>query len=221
MNTTTELLPPNIDEYNPETGIRTTITYHLDDNNKTVRTTRRVTFLPKNARVLKGAELRRMERRKWDKFGDAVNDTNTTRYDNKLVYLFLDGKIHDDDETYAGKPAPPVPELKSEPGPESKHVEKSHRRQDDSPTIKVSNLSIYDDDHSVRQLFSLFGSIARVKVPIDRYTGKSRGFAFVSFRVKEAAERAIDKMNGYAHNSMILSVEWGKSAAQCQRERDN
>ena len=210
---TNRVLPPNTEEMNPETGIRTTITYHLDENNKMVRTTRRCIRITKQERVLK----RVAERRKWAKFGDAVNDTHITRFDNQRIRLHLDGEVHDGEDYVVDDTPLPTPIPKTKP----KRVEKSKRRPpDDSPTIKISNISLYADQNSIRKLFSRFGSIARVNVATDRKTGQHRGFAFVSFRAKDSATRAIAAMNGYGCDNMILSVEWAKSAAQCQKERE-
>ncbi|KAJ6224637.1 hypothetical protein RDWZM_003182 [Blomia tropicalis] len=44
----------------------------------------------------------------------------------------------------------------------------------------------------------------------DKATGNSKGFAFVSFEMREYALRAIKGVNGHGYNNLILSVEWAR-----------
>lgn len=60
----------------------------------------------------------------------------------------------------------------------------------------VGNLSWNTRDDSLMQAFSQFGEVSDAKVILDRDTGRSRGFGFVTFDDDEAGERAIAAMNG-------------------------
>lgn len=60
----------------------------------------------------------------------------------------------------------------------------------------VGNLSWNTRDESLVQAFSQFGEVSDAKVILDRDTGRSRGFGFVTFDDDEAGERAIAAMNG-------------------------
>ncbi|KAL8154100.1 hypothetical protein V2J09_011860 [Rumex salicifolius] len=82
------------------------------------------------------------------------------------------------------------------------------RRRNDENAVRVTNLSEDTREADLHELFRPFGSITRVYVAIDQKTGLSRGFGFVNFALKEDAERAIKKLNGYGYDSLILSVEW-------------
>ncbi|MCL7041246.1 hypothetical protein MKW94_023314 [Papaver nudicaule] len=82
------------------------------------------------------------------------------------------------------------------------------RREDEEHSIRVSNLSDDTRDDDLRDLFAAFGPVARARVLFDHHTGKSRGFGFVNFVHKEDGERAIQKLNGYGYDSLILCVEW-------------
>lgn len=70
-------------------------------------------------------------------------------------------------------------------------------RREDMPTVRVTSLSTDADEDDVRNLFQRFGSISRVNVVRDRETNESKGFAFVAFESKKAAELAAEKMNGH------------------------
>ncbi|XP_073525645.1 eukaryotic translation initiation factor 3 subunit G-like [Phyllobates terribilis] len=82
------------------------------------------------------------------------------------------------------------------------------RRRNDENAVRVTNLSEDTREADLHELFRPFGSVTRVFVPIDHSTGLCRGFAYVNFAMKEDAERAIKKLNGYGYDSLILSVEW-------------
>jgi len=82
------------------------------------------------------------------------------------------------------------------------------RRRNDENSVRVSNLSEDARDPDLAELFGQFGQLSRVYVAIDRVTGESRGFGFVNFVRREDGERAINKLNGYGYDNLILHVEW-------------
>ena len=38
----------------------------------------------------------------------------------------------------------------------------------------------------------------------------SQGFAFISYQIREDAQKAIENLNGYGYDHLILKVEWAK-----------
>lgn len=82
------------------------------------------------------------------------------------------------------------------------------RRRNDENSVRVTNLSEDTREPDLLELFRTFGPVSRVYVAIDQKTGVSRGFGFVNFVNKEDAERAINKLNGYGYDNLILRVEW-------------
>ena len=87
--------------------------------------------------------------------------------------------------------------------------------RDDLPTLRVTNISEDTQENDLRELFGGFGKVARVYVGRDRETGAGKGFAFVSFDDKAAAQKAIDKVNGRGYDNLILSVQWSRKFVQC------
>ncbi len=47
----------------------------------------------------------------------------------------------------------------------------------------------------LKELFSQFGEVVEAIVIIDRMTGKSKGFGFVTFADDKAAQTAVEKMH--------------------------
>ncbi|CAI8620043.1 unnamed protein product [Vicia faba] len=82
------------------------------------------------------------------------------------------------------------------------------RRRNDENSVRVTNLSEDTREPDLMELFRPFGAVSRVYVAIDQKTGMSRGFGFVNFVSREDAQRAINKLNGYGYDNLILRVEW-------------
>ncbi|XP_059628084.1 uncharacterized protein LOC132270894 [Cornus florida] len=82
------------------------------------------------------------------------------------------------------------------------------RRRNEENSVRVTNLSEDTREPDLLELFRTFGPVSRVYVAIDQKTSVSRGFGFVNFVNKEDAERAINKLNGYGYDNLILRVEW-------------
>jgi RNA recognition motif-containing protein len=62
--------------------------------------------------------------------------------------------------------------------------------------IYAGNLPFSLSDSDIRDLFLPFGEVAQVRVVKDRYSGKSKGFAFVEMTDPAAGKEAIERLNG-------------------------
>jgi RNA recognition motif-containing protein len=60
----------------------------------------------------------------------------------------------------------------------------------------VGGLSWNTTEEALRKAFETFGTVTEAKTIVDRETGRSRGFGFVTFAESEAADAAVLKMNG-------------------------
>jgi len=89
------------------------------------------------------------------------------------------------------------------------------RRSDnrDQNTLRVTNISEDTTEADLQELFSMFGRISRVYLAKDKETMASRGFAFISFVQRQDAQRAMDKLQGYGYDHLILKLEWAKPSA--------
>lgn len=88
-----------------------------------------------------------------------------------------------------------------------------HQRTDDLNTIRVTNISENTTEADLQDLFQPFGRISRVYLAKDKETMISRGFAFVSFVHKEDAARAMEKLQGFGYDHLILKLEWARPNA--------
>lgn len=55
----------------------------------------------------------------------------------------------------------------------------------------IGNLAFSTTKEDLESAFSVYGPIVEVKIPTDRYTGRVRGFAFVTFENQQSAEKAL------------------------------
>ncbi|HKS23243.1 MAG TPA: RNA-binding protein [Thermoanaerobaculia bacterium] len=75
-----------------------------------------------------------------------------------------------------------------------------------SSKVFVGNLDFNTTKAEVQSLFSQIGEIRDVFLPMDRESGRPRGFAFVEFTSDEDAAKAIEKFNGYQLGGRALRV---------------
>jgi translation initiation factor 3 subunit G len=87
------------------------------------------------------------------------------------------------------------------------------RRTDDLNTIRVTNISESTTEADLQDLFQPFGRISRVYLAKDKETMLSRGFAFVSFVHREDAAKAMEKLQGFGYDHLILKLEWARPSA--------
>lgn len=71
--------------------------------------------------------------------------------------------------------------------------------------IFVKNLSTTVDNKGLFDTFSVFGNILSCKVVNDD-TGKSKGYGYVHYETQEAAQEAIDKLNGMTIDEVTVTV---------------
>ena len=79
----------------------------------------------------------------------------------------------------------------------------------------VGNLSYSTTEADLRTYFGTVAPPSQVVLPVDRETGRPRGFAFVEFQDRGHAEQAIQKFNGQIFNGRPLAV----SEARAREDR--
>ena len=72
--------------------------------------------------------------------------------------------------------------------------------------LYVGNLSFNTTENELQELFSQAGTVQEVTLMQDKFTGKSRGFAFVTMGSDEDAQNAISKLNGQTVEGRALTV---------------
>jgi len=124
---------------------------------------------------------------------------------------------------------PPPDESKPEEGAVGKYVPpgmlksggasmmsgKSDREHEN--TLRVSNLTKRVTEEDLKELFAHYGRVFRVSLPRaekkddkGNITKEPRGFAYIAFSSRQDAQNAMDKLQGYGYDHLILKIEWAK-----------
>jgi RNA recognition motif-containing protein len=72
--------------------------------------------------------------------------------------------------------------------------------------LYVGNLPFATTAQELQDLFAQAGSVATVDLIFDKFTGRSRGFAFVSMSTPDDAKNAIEKLHGYSMDGRNITV---------------
>jgi RNA recognition motif-containing protein len=83
--------------------------------------------------------------------------------------------------------------------------------------LYVGNLPYSATEDGLKTHFSSAGSVASVKIIIDRETGRSKGFGFVEMDSDDGAQAAVSQLDGQEFEGRSLRV----SEAKPQPERDS
>src|SRR6201982_1686162 len=76
--------------------------------------------------------------------------------------------------------------------------------------LYVGNLSFETTENDLQDLFEQHGAVNEVHLIMDRMTGKSRGFAFVTMNDGTQANAAMSALNGHELNGRALTVHEGR-----------
>lgn len=85
--------------------------------------------------------------------------------------------------------------------------------------LYVGSLPYSTTEDELREIFSQFGEVVSVRIIIDKFTGKSKGFGFVEMSSKQDAEKAIESVHGSEFKGRTLIVNEARS--EQPRERFN
>jgi cold-inducible RNA-binding protein len=77
----------------------------------------------------------------------------------------------------------------------------------------VGNLSFDASEQDLRELFGAHGGVTEVFMPIDRFSNRPRGFAFITMDSAEAMNAAISALNGQAFQGRPLTVNEARPQA--------
>uniref|UniRef100_A0A5B6Z8Z6 RRM domain-containing protein n=1 Tax=Davidia involucrata TaxID=16924 RepID=A0A5B6Z8Z6_DAVIN len=77
-----------------------------------------------------------------------------------------------------------------------------------SSKLFVGGLSYATDDMNLREAFAQYGEVSDAKIIMDRETGRSRGFGFVTYMSSDEASSAIQAMDGKEIQGRIIKVNY-------------
>jgi RNA recognition motif-containing protein len=72
--------------------------------------------------------------------------------------------------------------------------------------LYVGNLPFASTAQDLEALFGEIGTVSVVEIIFDKFTGRSRGFAFVTMASGEEAQKAVEKFHGHQIEGRALAV---------------
>ena len=76
-----------------------------------------------------------------------------------------------------------------------------------SNRLYVGNLPFHATEDLIQQHFATTGEVTSVQLMLDKMSGQSRGFCFVEMATAEAAQKAINNLNGQDFEGRSLRVD--------------
>jgi cold-inducible RNA-binding protein len=87
--------------------------------------------------------------------------------------------------------------------------------------LYVGNLSFETTENDLQDLFEQHGKVAEAALMMDRMTGKSRGFAFVTMHDTAEASAAMTALNGKELDGRTLTVNEARAREERPRPSGN
>lgn len=72
--------------------------------------------------------------------------------------------------------------------------------------LYVGNLPFTSTAQDLEALFGQAGTVSVVEIIFDKFTGRSRGFAFITMGSPEDAQKAVEKFHGHELGGRQLAV---------------
>jgi len=87
--------------------------------------------------------------------------------------------------------------------------------------VYVGNLAFSVDNEGLKKMFSKYEGISEVTVISDKYSGRSKGFGFITFSDDEQGRKAISEMNGKEVEGRELKVSEARPMEERPRRSFN
>ncbi|KAK5817912.1 Glycine-rich RNA-binding 2, mitochondrial -like protein [Gossypium arboreum] len=82
-----------------------------------------------------------------------------------------------------------------------------------SSKLFVGGISYQTDDQGLREAFSKYGEVVEARIIVDRETGRSRGFGFVTYTSSEDASSALQALDGQTLHGRQVRVNYATERA--------
>lgn len=122
---------------------------------------------------------------------------------------------------YVDRKPPAVQSSTSAPdAPPSSATDSAIEPVGETGRIFVRNLPQCTTEEQLEQLFSKYGELVEMHLPVDRYSRKLKGFAFVGFMFPENAERAFSELDGSVFLGRMLHLIPAKPKVSVEEDGD-
>ena len=81
----------------------------------------------------------------------------------------------------------------------------------------VGNIDWAATDEDLAQLFAKYGEIEEAIIVKDKYSNRSKGFGFVTYKEDGSAEEAMRELDGYELNGRKIAVNEARPSRRDER----
>ena len=104
-------------------------------------------------------------------------------------------------------------------GMQNKQVSNPVTKGPDGANLFIYHLPLDLTDADLATAFAPFGNVVSAKVYMNKVTGKSKGFGFVSYDNSSSADAAISSMNGFQIGNKRLQVQHKRTSEEAAAQR--
>ncbi len=72
--------------------------------------------------------------------------------------------------------------------------------------IYVGNLNYKVNEEDLKEIFEDYGTVSSSKIIMDKYSGRSKGFGFVTMDNDDEANKSIEELNGASLEERVMVV---------------
>lgn len=76
--------------------------------------------------------------------------------------------------------------------------------------IYVGNLDFKVNESDLEEIFVEYGTVSSTNIIVDKYSGRSKGFGFITMENQDEANKAIENLNGTTFQSRAIVVNEAK-----------
>ncbi len=85
--------------------------------------------------------------------------------------------------------------------------------------IYVGNLDFKVNENDLRDVFGEYGTVGDVKIITDKFSGRSKGFGFVTMNDSAEAKKAISELNGATLKNREMVVNEAREKSESDNRR--
>ena len=85
--------------------------------------------------------------------------------------------------------------------------------------IYVGNLDYKVDENDLKDIFEEYGSVSEAKIIMDKFSGRSKGFGFVTMNDSSEAKKAMDELNGATLENREMVVNEAREKREFNNRR--
>lgn len=85
--------------------------------------------------------------------------------------------------------------------------------------IYVGNLDFKVDEEDLKGVFEEYGNVSETKIITDKFSGRSKGFGFVTMGNNADGKKAIDELNGASLENRQIVVNEAREKKESNNRR--